>query len=244
MIESVNNGKIKEVTKLQNKKYQDIEGKFLVEGEHLVEESFKRGLLEDIYVLAGNEMFYEGATIVSEKVMKKMTTLTNIPRVIGVSKKLNTREIKGNVLILDRIQDPGNMGTIIRSAAAFNIDTIIVGEGSVSIYNPKVVRASEGMLFHLNIIEGNAYDYLKKLKEKNYTIYSTDVNGGDELSSCNFVGLSAIVIGNEGAGVSQDLSNLSDKKLYINMTENVESLNVGVATSIILYVLNEKIRIK
>lgn len=244
MIESVNNDRIKETAKLQEKKYQDIEGKFLVEGEHLVEESFKAGLIEDIFVLEGNEMFYEGATIVSEKVMKKLTTLTNIPRVIGISRKLESRNIKGNVLILDRIQDPGNMGTIIRSAAAFNIDTVILGEGCVSIYNPKVVRASEGMIFHLNIIEGNIKDYIEKLKKKDYTIYTTNVVNGTNVDECDFNGLTAIIVGNEGAGVDEKIASLSDKSIYINMNDNVESLNVGVATSIILYVLNEKARIK
>lgn len=239
MIESVNNDKVKYWTKLNDKKYQKEEGLFLVEGEHLVEEAHKCGILKEVIALNGNEVDYPSITYVSENVMKKITMLTSVPKIIGVVQFIESREISGNVLLLDAIQDPGNLGTIIRSAVAFNVDTIILGKNTVSVYNPKVIRASEGMLFKLNIIESDIASSIINLKNSGYTIYTTDVLNGSELSTIKFNTKNAIIIGNEGAGVSDDIKELCDEKIYIKMNENCESLNVGVATSIILYHLNK-----
>lgn len=240
MIESVNNERVKYWTKLKDKKYQKETGLFLVEGEHLVEEACNAGLFREAIVLDGVVVDYESVTYVSENIMKKITSLTNIPKIIGVVEMIKPREIRGNVLIIDKVQDPGNMGTIIRSALAFNIDTIIMGEGCVSIYNPKVVRASEGMMFHLNIIEANIKMMVSELKRGGYKIYTTDVTGGNELSNIVFNEKTAIIVGNEGSGVSEEIKPLCDEKIYIKMNDMCESLNVGVATSIILYHLNKK----
>jgi len=238
MIESVNNERVKYWTKLQDKKYQEQENKFIVEGEHLVLEAKNAGKLLEVISLE-EQNYGVPCTVVSEIVMKKITSLTNIPRVIGIVEMLEAREINGNVLLLDRISDPGNMGTIIRSAVAFGIDTVVIGEGSVSIYNPKVVRATEGLMFHINIIHDNLLETIDELKSKNYTIYTTDVNGGELLEEIKFNDKVAIIMGNEGAGVSEELRNLADHKLYIKMNSLCESLNVGVATSIILYELSK-----
>ncbi len=236
MIESMNNERVKYWAKLQDKKYQELENKFIVEGEHLVQEAQNSGKLLEVISLEAQDYGVPNV-IVSEAVMKKITSLTNIPRIIGVVERLNVREIKGNALLLDKISDPGNMGTIIRSAVAFGIDTIVIGDDSVSIYNPKVVRATEGLMFHINIIQDNLFEAINELKNKGYTIYTTDVNGGESLEKVNFDGNVAIVMGNEGAGVSEKIRNLADYKLYIKMNSLCESLNVGVATSIILYEL-------
>jgi len=235
MIESINNERVKYWSKLKDRKYQNIENLFLVEGEHLVEEASKNNLLEEVIALEGCTFDYENITYVKEQVMKKMTSLTNIPRIIGVVHKLKRNPIKGNVLALDAIQNPGNMGTIIRSAVAFGIDTIIIGTGSVNVYNPKVIRASEGMLFNINIIEEDLEIALPKLKQEGYTIYSTDVSGGHELSGISFSDKSAIIIGNEGAGVSTKIKDFCDDYIYIEMDKSCESLNASIATSIILY---------
>ena len=240
MIESVNNPKIKELAKLKEKKYQDANKMFLVEGEHLVDEANKSKVLLSVYALESTNYNYDNITYVSSNVMKKLTSLTSIPSIIGIAKYLEPKEINGNVLILDRIQDPGNLGTIMRSALAFNVNTIIVSSGTVSIYNPKVVRASEGTMFHLNIITKDLMDAIKELKDDNYKIYTTNVNGGSSLSNINFSHKSAIIIGNEGSGVKDEISSLADDYIYIDMNKSVESLNAGVATSIILYELNKQ----
>ena len=149
--------------------------------------------------------------------MKKITSLTSIPSVVGIAKYASSSAVKGNVLLLDRLQDPGNMGTIMRSALAFGISTIYISPGTVSIYNPKVVRASEGAIFHLNFIESDLIDVIRELKEKDYTVYTTDVSHGKILSKCDFNGKSAIIIGNEGSGVDGKISELADEKIYIEM---------------------------
>ncbi len=236
MIESSYNDKVKYWVKLRDKKYQRLEHKFLVEGEHLVKEAKKSGKLLEVISLEEQDFGVED-TIVSEAVMKKITSLDSIPRVIGVARVLEEKEIRGNVLLLDRVADPGNMGTIIRSAVAFDIDTIILGDGCVSIYNPKVVRATEGLLFHINIIQKDLLETINELKNKDYTVYSTDVTGGEVLEKIKFTNKTAILVGSEASGVSENLSHLADYKLYIEMNSLCESLNVGVATSIILYEL-------
>ncbi len=238
MIESVNNERVKYWAKLQDKKYQEQENKFIVEGEHLVEEAQNAGKLLEVISLEEQDYGVPN-TVVSEAVMRKITSLTNIPRVVGVVEMLESKEINGNVLLLDRISNPGNMGTIIRSAVAFGIDTIVIGEGSVSIYNPKVVRATEGLMFHINIVEDNLLETIDELKSEGYTVYTTDVDGGEPLENISFSDKVAIIMGNEGAGVSDELRSLADHKLYIKMNSLCESLNVGVATSIILYELSK-----
>lgn len=242
MINSLNNERVKRWTSLNDKKYQEQEGLFLIEGEHLVEEGFKSGHLVETIVLDGCNYDYENVSYVSEAVMKKITNLTNVPKIIGVSKKIQPKDFNGNMVILDRVADPGNLGTIIRSAVAFGIDTIVLGKGSVSVYNPKVVRATEGLLFHINIIEADLEEFIPKIKENGYKIFVTDVLNGNSLYEEKFDGLCAIVMGNEGVGVNEDIKVLRDEALYIPIDKTCESLNVGVATSIILYEMARELK--
>ncbi len=238
MIESVNNDRVKYWCKLNDKKHQDIEGKFLVEGEHLVLEAQKKGLLLETIALNEYTSVFPNSTTVSENVMKKITTLTTIPKIIGVVKKIKGVSPFGRVLILDGIQNPGNMGTILRSAVAFNIDTVILLPGCVSIYNSKVIRASEGMIFNLNIIEMMPSDAFETLKRDNYKLLATSVESGNDIRNVKLEKNSAIIIGNEGSGISDEVKKCADEFIHIKMNDMCESLNVGVATSIILYELN------
>ena len=241
MIESVKNEKVKYWSKLKDKKYQMSEELFLVEGSHLVEEANRANVLKEVIILNDykEEFKYKNANYVNEYVMKKISSLKSVPKIIGVCKYLESDGVSGNVLLLDGIQDPGNLGTIIRSAVAFNVGTLILGSGTVSIYNPKVLRASAGMVFHLNILEAKLEKMLPLLKEDGYKIYSTNVVDGKELSDIKFPKKTAIIIGNEGNGVNSIIDSYKDESLYIKMDESCESLNAGVATSIILYELNK-----
>ena len=237
---SIHNDKIKFYKNLNIKKFRDENGLFLVEGEHLVEEASKSGLLKEIIILDGNDYDYNVNKIyVTSNVMKTISTLDSLPSIIGVCDKNRNKVLGDKVLILDNIQDPGNLGTIIRSAVAFDIDTIIASLDTVDIFNPKVIRASQGMIFHINYIVDNLSERLKNLKENNYKILSTKVTGGKSLKSVEKMKKFAIIMGNEGNGVSPYLQNLSDELLYIDMNNNCESLNVAVATSIILYELSK-----
>ena len=240
MINSVNNERIIKYSKLLEKKYRDEENLFLVSTDHLVSEAINSNLVVEIFLLEGTPNKYGEVTIVTESVIRKLTDLKTIPNVVAVVKKPEMREIKGNVLLLDSIQDPGNMGTIIRSSVAFNIDTIIVGDNSVDIYNEKVLRASEGMIFNINIKHNDLYSEIGELKRNGYKVIGTSVVNGTDISSIN-VEKYALLVGNEGNGVSKDLLELCDDYVYIKMNEYCESLNVGVATSILLYELNKKV---
>lgn len=237
MITSVNNNKIKEITKLHNKKYRKEEKKFIVEGTHLIEEAYKHNLLICTYSL--NENNYPNNEIVSERVMRKISNLDTIPNIIGVCKFKEEKELGNKILILDDIQDPGNLGTIIRSSVAFNIDTIVLSKNSVDLYNSKVLRATEGMIFNINIITRDLYQFINELKRNNYKLYSTNVVNGKELSNIEKTNKYAIIMGNEGNGVKKELQSLSDENIYIKMNNLCESLNVSIATSIILYEFNK-----
>lgn len=235
MITSVENKKIKQISKLNNRKYRKEMGLFIVEGEHLVEEAYKHNLLESVYSL--DETNYPNNELVSENVMRKLSNLDTIPNIIGVCKFKKEKELGNKLLILDDIQDPGNLGTIIRSAVAFEIDTIIVSKETVDLYNPKVLRATQGMIFNMNIITRDLVPFILELKENNYKVYSTNVVNGKEVKTLEKDDKYAIIMGSEGRGVKEELENMSDANIYIKMNPLCESLNVGVATSIILYEL-------
>lgn len=241
LITSVNNEHIKELCKLKEKKYRDKLSLFLIEGEHLINESLKENLLTEVFALENTNYNYDNITYVTESVMKKLSSTDSIPKVIGVSKKRKEENIGSRILILEDIQDPGNLGTIIRSSVAFNIDTIILSPKTVDLYNSKVIRSTEGMIFHLNIIIRDLESIIKDLKKENYLILGTNVNNGINIKDIKVPSKYALIIGNEGKGMSSEISNLCDKNIYIKMNERVESLNASVAASILLYEINNGI---
>lgn len=239
LYQSINNDYIKSLKKLENKKYRDLTNLFIVEGEHLVNEAIKNNYLKTLILLDTEKTNFNGEVkYVSENVMKYLTNLTSIPKMIGVCKKIQSKEIGNKVVILDNIQDPGNLGTIIRSCVAFNIDTLVISNNSVDLYNPKVIRATQGLIFNLNIIQEDVTKTIQNLKQKNYKILGTKVDGGKELNTIEKLENFAIIMGNEGNGMTDEVSNLCDEFIYIKMNEKCESLNVAVATSIILYTIN------
>jgi len=241
LITSLENKKIKKYATLNNSKGRKKERAFLIEGMHLCEEAYKKGLLLDVLLEDGEKLSFnydKEITYVTPNILKKISMLTNYSKVIGVCKFLDNKGIVGNhILILDDVRDPGNLGTIIRSAKAFLVDTIILSENSVDIYNDKVLRSTEGMIFNINILYGNLEKMIPNLKMNGFAILGTDVkNGVDvrDIKECKY----ALIMGNEGHGVRECIKNLCDKNLYIKMNKDCESLNVGVATSILLYELN------
>jgi len=241
LITSVDNKKIKRYVSLKNAKDRKKEGLFLVEGVHMCYEANKNNLLVDLLVLENTEISFNYAgeiTYVTENVMKKISSLLNPTTVIGVCRIVDNKEIVGNhILVLDDIQDPGNIGTIIRSSCAFNVDTIILSNNSCDIYNDKVLRSTQGMIFNMNIIYGDLIEIIPKLRDNGYMILGTNVNDGVDVRDIK-VNNYALIMGNEGQGVHEEISNLCDKNLYIRMNSECESLNVGVATSILLYELD------
>jgi TrmH family RNA methyltransferase len=229
-ITSIHNDNVKYWVSLKNKKIRDEERKFIVEGDHLIEEARKNNLIEYIISCVDeNADFY-----VTKEIMEKISDQKSISYNAAVVKFIPEDSVNGNVIILDNLQDPGNLGTIIRSSVAFNIDTIIISDTSVDLYNPKVVRATEGMIFNLNIIRRNLEEVIPVLKNLGYEIVGTDVNEGVDVRNISKENI-AIVIGNEGSGMSDSVRNLCDVFINIKISKACESLNAGVAASIIMY---------
>lgn len=237
---SISNDKIKSIKKLNDKKHRDLEGLFLIEGEHLVLEAYKNNCLKTLIIEENNSFSLDIDTmVVTSNVLKYISKLDSYPKIMGICYKKKELEIGNKVLMLDGVQDPGNLGTIIRSAVAFNIDTIILGEDCVDLYNSKVIRSTQGMLFNINILVKDLFKEIPKLKELDYKIMVTNLNGGNDVKTIEKNDKFAIIVGNEGQGVKKDIISISNESIYINMNSKCESLNVAVATGIILYELDK-----
>ena len=242
LITSLKNDHIKELVKLKDKKTRDEKKVFLVETKHLVLEASRAGLIEEL-ILEKDEIFPIDApvTYVTKEILKKLSSMESPSNVMAVVRKREeNQEIGEKILILDRIQDPGNLGTIIRSAVAFNIDTIICSKDTVDLYNPKVVRASQGMIFHIPVITRDIKKVIEDLKEKDYKIIGTKVSCGSDVRTSSIYSHFALIIGNEGQGVSKEIEDMCNEHLYIKMNGNCESLNASVADSILMYEINNK----
>ena len=236
---SVNNPKIKQLAKLKTKKYRNKQNLFLVEGAHLVNEAYESGYLKELLLLENKTFNLDVETnYITENVLNTLTEVESPVGIIGICTP-KPMTLKGNkLLILDSIQDPGNLGTIIRSSVAFNIDTIIINDKCADPYSDKVIRSSQGMIFKTNIIKKDLTIFLNEIKGK-IPVYGTKVDGGKDLKTLEKISKFAIIMGNEGNGVNPKLLDMCDEYLYIPMNSKCESLNVGVATSIILYELTK-----
>lgn len=229
MITSLTNEKVKNLLKLHNAKNRQKEGLFLVEGPHLVKEAKMANVLVEAYTIKEQ---YEGI-LVSDAVMKKICQTDTVVPQIGVCKIKSDRNISDRILFLDGIQDPGNLGTILRSAKAFGFDSIFLSKGTVDVYNDKVIRSSQGAIFKLSFLYGDKLEFIKEIS-KTHHVYSTNVVNGKTPKNVVFPEKLVLILGNEGNGVSDEINNLMLDNLYIPMTE-MESLNVGVAGSILMY---------
>ncbi len=231
-ITSVNNPLVKDAVKLQQKKYRDMFSLFVVEGYHLFEEAKKFDIIKYIFTtdrsIQGDNVHY-----VTNQVLVKLTKTKTPQKVVCICHKIKKEEISDKVLILERIQDPGNLGTLLRSALAFNFKTVVL-DNTVDLYNDKVIRGTQGAMFYLNIIEMKASDFIKENPE--FKVYGTALNG-DKLESIKPSKKMAVILGNEGQGVTSNLLEETYQNITIK-TSGVESLNVGVAGSIIMHYLN------
>lgn len=238
-IESLKNVRVKKWVRLKEKKERDKTETFLVETDHLVTEAKKRGLVLEIITTDEIEDSRIPTYTVSKEIMKKLTDQVTPPNIIAVCKKPEETFLNGPVLCLDDIQDPGNLGTIIRSAVAFGFKQIVLSEHSVDIYNPKVIRSTEGMIFHVNIIRKNLEEFLKSIQEE-YLILGTDVKNGNLIENVQVPSQFALIIGSEGQGIHPEIRQYCDKFVYIPMTNLCESLNAGVSASILMYELAKR----
>ena len=241
VITILENYRIKKYVKLQRKKNRDLENLYIVEGDHLVIEADKAGVIEEIILLDGEEYNYDYPVYyVTNDILNKISTMDTAPKIMAVCRKNGNNSIIGKrILVLDGVQDPGNLGTIIRSSLAFDVSTIVLLENSVDLYNPKVLRATQGMYNYINIVNKTFDDVYKYARDNEINIYGTSVVNGVDASTLEETERNAycLIMGNEGQGIRDEIFEKCDKNLYIKMNDKVESLNVGVACSILLYEL-------
>lgn len=245
MITSRQNTKIKELVKIIDQTFKD-KSIFALEGFTMLEEAVKENAnIVEAYVSDEFEEEIKGKynfryEVVERNLLKsisKTKTGKDIIFVVKKPEKFDLKELKEDfILALDFVQDPGNMGTIIRSADAFGVRHILTLNNCVNPYNEKVLRATMGSIFRVSIRE-TSIDDLINLKKYGYNIISTSPVG-ERIKSFN--GKKIVVMGNEGNGVSDDIFNLSDKRVSIPMSGNTESLNVAIATGIVLYIMSEE----
>ncbi|PJW18045.1 RNA methyltransferase [Geobacillus sp. WSUCF-018B] len=243
-IESPKNARVKQWKKLLTKKGRDETGLFLLEGFHLVEEAVKsRAPLVELMVDERTAIppgwdVSVPVVIVTEAVMKAISSTETPQGIAAVCRKLPA-ELEGvkTALLIDAVQDPGNLGTMIRTADAAGIDAVILGEGCADVYNPKVVRATQGSLFHLPVVKGDLVQWIARFKEQGIPVYGTALENAVDYRTVPPSSSFALLVGNEGSGVRPDLLRLTTENVYIPIYGRAESLNVAVAAGILLYSL-------
>ncbi len=253
LITSKDNELIKHIKKLKEKKYREEYKEFIVEGIKMIEEAIlENAKIKSIIICddcksqvsISSELMYEIAKFnciyVTEKVFNTITDVINPQGIMAVLEKpeISENQIDYNediFLLLDNIQDPGNLGTILRTADSLNLKQIIVSKGVADAYNLKVVRSTMGAIFRVKIIEVKDFrKTIKELKKHKIKVYATDLGTDKSIYDISYE-KSAIIIGNEANGVSNEVLEEATEKIKIPMIGKTESLNAAVATSVILY---------
>lgn len=253
VITSKDNETIKHIKKLKEKKYRDEYSEFIVEGIKMLEEAINEKaeikyivICDDCKVQNSipNEIMYEIAKYdclyVTEKVFNYITDVNTPQGMLAVIKKPDIHENQidyqaDNFLLLDNLQDPGNMGTILRTLDSLNINQVIVTKQTTDIYNPKVVRSTMGAIYRIKvIIVDDLVKTIKEMKKHKIKIYVTDLKTDKSIYDVDYK-KSAVVIGNESNGVSEEVKEEATIRIKIPMIGKTESLNAAVATSIIMY---------
>lgn len=236
MITSVQNETIKKIMKLKQKKYRDEYNLFLVEGFHLVEEAKKAGCIQRIITTSENLLDEEGL-LVSPKVMEKLAFTKTPQPIMAICHKPSQTFFQSTLeryLLLDGIQDPGNLGTIIRTALAFGYDQIILSPDCVDLYNDKVIRATQGALFQMNICQMDLLEAVSLLQKNQIQVYATSLHNALSIDQYPSQKQMAFVLGNEGQGVSHEVLKQCNHALYIPI-QSIDSLNVAIAGAIVMY---------
>jgi TrmH family RNA methyltransferase len=257
LLSSVQNDRVKQWASLLDKKYRDRSGQFLIEGVHLVLEALRgtadvttivydteRGIPPELKL--ERETNDSEATLglewvqASRSVMSKCTGTDTPPPVFAILSKLSVDKealyrINGLVVVLDGVRDPGNAGTIIRSADAVGADAVILGKGCVDLYNPKTVRSTMGSLFHLPIIEGDLKELLPQAKAKGIKLIGTSLQAKHTCYGYDWTQSTWLLMGSESEGLSPEVRKLVDESVIIPMVGQAESLNVAMAATVLLY---------
>ena len=250
-ISSKDNSLIKHLKKLKEKKYREEYCEYVIEGIKLIKEAIQENAnIKQIVVCDGcdnselieSHLKYEMAKIdfiyVPENIFKTISDVESPQGILAVIGKPNKEEINLDediILALDDIQDPGNLGTILRTADSVGLKQILVSKGTADAFNPKVVRSTMGAIFRVKVIECEDLKHtLCDLQSKDYKVVCTSLNAKKNIYQIDYK-KKVIVIGNEANGVSKDIQNIADEKVIIPMLGKTESLNASVATGVILY---------
>ena len=242
IITSKDNEIIKNIKKLKEKKYRL--DSYIVEGIKMVKEAINEN--QEIALIAIREDFKidfdtknTKIITISNKIFNDISDVKTPQGILAVIKKNQNNQIETNsnyILALDSLQDPGNMGTIIRTADSANINQIIINKTTVDPYSPKVIRSTMGAIYRTNIIEvEDLKATLKEMKLKGFQIITTDLKATQSIYDINYNNKTVVVIGNEANGVSQEILQTADKKVIIPMLGKTESLNASIAASIMIY---------
>lgn len=235
--------KLKETVKLQQKKYREQTGLFIAEGSKILEEMLLKNVdIVEIFSLKelNNDKIKCPVFIVDEAEMKKISSTESVCELLVVAKK-KTVDIKqfsklNNIILLDSVSDPGNLGTIIRSASAFGVEGIILFGYCADLYSSKVIRSTAGNFFKIPVVSVNSVDELQKYF-KNHVKIATALskNNNITLKECAKINKRIIMFGSEASGLSYDLIKTADKNIRLEMRNSVDSLNLAVCASIIMY---------
>lgn len=251
IITSKDNENIKSIKKLKERKYRDLNNEYIIEGIKILKEAIQeKAVIKKIVIceecLANNiiddKLLYEIAKYdclyVSKKIFEGLTDVSKPQGILAVVEKNNKKDINYNediIVALDGLQDPGNLGTILRTLDSANLSQVIVSKDTVDAYNPKVVRSTMGAIFRVNIVEAeNLKETLKEMKRHKYKVMCTDLTASKNIYEIDY-NKKILVIGNEANGISKELLDMADEKIIIPMLGKTESLNASVATSIIVY---------
>ncbi|MDR0723677.1 MAG: RNA methyltransferase [Endomicrobium sp.] len=244
IITSTQNSIFKKALKLQDKKFRDINNCFFIEGKKQVEEIPKDWNIKQVFISEKHRNItenFKNTLVLSEHLFNKLTTTKSPQGILAVveKKQYNVADIikkQGLFIILENIQDPGNLGTIIRSADAFALKAVFVSKGSADIYSDKVLRSTMGSIFHLPVLDNvDIKDIITLIKKEKVTIYATSLKGKKYIDSVKLSKKYAFIIGNESNGISNETENLADELIKINMAGSCQSLNAAIAASIIMY---------
>lgn len=236
-ITSVSNDLVKETAKLLQRKYR--KDKFLLEGTKCIEEAIESGLeIEHLFVLDGSNDFvgFDNRIETSEAVLAKISSTESAPKAVAVAKQLQRKWSNDykKVVLLENIKDAGNLGTILRTAAAFNIDAVVLYGDTVDLYNPKCVRSSVGNLWKIPVFEPDDlnvfadYERVATLPKSDKSVWLSDYKPAEKC---------LIMFGAESTGLSEELKDFATKNVTIEMSDKVESLNLSVSAAVILYKL-------
>ena len=243
---------VKAAAELKQKKYRTQNGLYLAEGLRTAEEAVAYKAVETLFYVATDDdrtmRLLEDAAMqniklvcVNENVMKKIADTETPQGIIAVCKmrqpKLENLLASGKMLlVLDRVGDPGNIGTMLRTADAAGIGGLVLLKGCADIYAPKTVRSSMGSLFHIPVLSGvSEQEFVSAAKKAGYDLLVTCLDGADNLYKADLSGRIAVVMGNEAGGVSETLLEKADKRVYIPMAGRAESLNVAMAAGIVMF---------